>query len=112
MKPESLLEVRDLVVSFRTDQGSIRALDGVSLTVPKGKTVGLVGESGSGKSVTSLAAMGLLPRPPAAIERGSILFGGMDLASVSERELRGVRGKRIGMVFQEPMTSLNPVFTV
>jgi peptide/nickel transport system ATP-binding protein len=109
---QPLLEIRDLAVSFRTDEGVVRALDGVSLELPRGKTVGLVGESGSGKSVTSLAVLGLLPRPPAVIERGSIKFNGRELTTLSERELREVRGRHIGMIFQEPMTSLNPVFTV
>ena len=109
---DSLLQVRDLVVSFKTDQGVIRAVDGVSFDVPRGRTVGLVGESGSGKSVTSLAVMGLIPQPPGRIERGSISLGGLELTQLGERALRGVRGRRIGMIFQEPMTSLNPVFTV
>jgi len=109
---EPLLEIDDLAVSFRTEEGTVRALDGVSFTLPRGKTLGLVGESGSGKSVTSLAIMGLLPRPPAVIERGSIKFKGRELLGASERELRSVRGRHIGMIFQEPMTSLNPVFTV
>jgi len=108
---DPLLEIRDLAVSFRTDAGAVRALDGVSLTIPRGKTVGLVGESGSGKSVTSLAVMGLLPRPAAEV-RGSIKLAGRELTTLSERALREVRGRNIGMIFQEPMTSLNPVFTV
>jgi peptide/nickel transport system ATP-binding protein len=106
-----LLEIRDLSVSFARESGFVRAVDGVSLTVPKGKTVGLVGESGSGKSVTSLAIMGLLPRT-ARVDAGSISLAGQDLTRASERELRSVRGRRIGMIFQEPMTSLNPVFTI
>jgi peptide/nickel transport system ATP-binding protein len=109
---DSLLEVRDLAVAFHTDNGVVRALDGVSFEVPRGKTVGLVGESGSGKSVTSLAIMGLLPHPPARIERGAIMFAGSDLTKLDERALRDVRGRQIGMIFQEPMTSLNPVFSV
>jgi peptide/nickel transport system ATP-binding protein len=109
---EPLLKVRDLVVSFATDQGVIRAVDGVSFDVPKGKTVGLVGESGSGKSVSALAIMGLIPKPPGRIERGSIELGGQELTRLGEKALRGIRGRRIGMIFQEPMTSLNPVFTV
>jgi peptide/nickel transport system ATP-binding protein len=107
-----LLSVRNLVVSFRTDLGRVRAVDGISFDVPRGKTVGLVGESGSGKSVTSLSIMGLLPKPQATIEAGSIVLDGLDLTHASERVLRGVRGKRIAMIFQEPMTSLNPVLTV
>jgi len=108
----ALLEVRDLVVSFHTDAGVIRAVDGVSFEVPRGKTVGLVGESGCGKSVTSLSIMGLLPMPPGRIERGSLRFDGQELVGLSERELRSLRGRKIGMIFQEPMTALNPVFTV
>ncbi len=108
----ALLEVRDLVVSFHTDAGVIRAVDGVSFEVPRGKTVGLVGESGCGKSVTSLSIMGLLPVPPGRIERGSIRFDGQELVGLPERELRSLRGRKIGMIFQEPMTALNPVFTV
>ncbi len=109
---EPLLEIRDLVVSFRSEAGPLRALDGVSFDIPRGHTVGLVGESGSGKSVTALAIMGLLPRPAARIEQGSICFQGQALTSLSERALRGVRGRHVAMIFQEPMTSLNPVFTV
>ncbi|HEY6877048.1 MAG TPA: ABC transporter ATP-binding protein [Polyangiales bacterium] len=109
---EPLLSVDGLRVSFRTDEGTVRALDGVSFSVPRGKTIGLVGESGSGKSVTSLAIMGLLPRPPALVDGGSIRFAGQELTKLSERALREVRGRHIGMIFQEPMTSLNPVFTV
>jgi peptide/nickel transport system ATP-binding protein len=109
---EPLLSVQDLVVSFATDQGVIRAVDGVSFDVPKGRTVGLVGESGSGKSVTSLAIMGLIPKPPGRVERGSVKLSGRELLGLAERSMREVRGRRIGMIFQEPMTSLNPVFTV
>src|SRR4051812_44405905 len=109
---EALLEIRDLAVSFRTESGSVRALDGVSIDVPRGRTVGLVGESGSGKSVTSLAIMGLLPRPAARIDKGSIKFQGRELTTLGQRALREIRGRHIGMIFQEPMTSLNPVFSV
>ena len=107
-----LLEVRDLVVSFRTDAGEVRAVDGVSFDVPRGRTVGLVGESGSGKSVTALSVLGLLPRPAGRIASGSIRFDGRELAHAEENTLRQVRGQGIGMIFQEPMTALNPVFTV
>ncbi|MDB4986990.1 MAG: Oligopeptide transport ATP-binding protein OppD [Myxococcaceae bacterium] len=109
---EPLLEIRDLAVSFRTESGSVRALDGVSIDVPRGRTVGLVGESGSGKSVTSLAIMGLLPKPSARIDAGSIKFQGRELTTLGEGALREIRGRHIGMIFQEPMTSLNPVFSV
>jgi oligopeptide/dipeptide ABC transporter ATP-binding protein len=107
-----LLFVEDLAVAFDTDDGELLAVDGVSLTVAEGEAVGLVGESGCGKSVTSLAVMRLLPEPPARIARGKIVFGGRDLASAPESELRALRGQQIAMIFQEPMTALNPVLTV
>ncbi len=106
------LEVRDLVVSFKTDETTINAVKKISFNIPKGKTVGLVGESGSGKSVTSLATMRLIPTPPGKITGGKIFFNGTDLLKLSEPEMRKIRGKKISMIFQEPMTSLNPVFTV
>ncbi len=109
---EPLLRVRDLVVTFATDGGVVRALDGISFEVPKGSTVGLVGESGAGKSVTAFSILRLIPTPPGAIERGEILFEGKDLLRLPERELRRVRGGSIGMIFQEPMTALNPVYSV
>jgi peptide/nickel transport system ATP-binding protein len=109
---EPLLSVRDLAVSFRTDTGEYRAVDGISFDVPAGKTLALVGESGSGKSVTALSLLGLLPRPAGRVVGGSIRFMGQELANASERVLREVRGQGIGMVFQEPMTALNPVFRV
>src|SRR5687768_13243260 len=103
--PANLLEVRDLVVAFHTDEGSLRAVDGISFELRDGGTLGIVGESGCGKSVTSLTVMRLIPMPPGAIERGEILFEGKDLTKVHEREMRDVRGNRISMIFQEPMTS-------
>ncbi len=109
---ESLLEVKNLTVDFHTEDSSVRAVNDVSFLVPKGKTIGLVGESGSGKSVTSLCAMGLLASPPGKITDGEILFEGKNLLALSESEMRKIRGNRISMIFQEPMTSLNPVFTV
>ena len=107
-----LLRVRDLVTSFRTDRGVIRAVDGVSFDVEAGQTVGVVGESGCGKSVTALSLLRLIPSPPGRIESGSIELRGQDLLKLRERDMRGVRGNEISMVFQEPMTSLNPVYTV
>jgi len=107
----SLLEVRDLVVEFETARGTVRAVDGVSLTIGRGATLGLVGESGCGKSVTSLAVLRLL-EPNARIRGGSIRFDGMDVLALDERGMRALRGARMAMIFQEPMTSLNPVFTV
>ena len=106
------LEIKDLIINFKTDDGIVNAVKKISLSIPKGKTVGLVGESGSGKSVTSLATMRLIPSPPGNIAGGEILFNGNNLLDLSEVEMRKVRGKKISMIFQEPMTSLNPVFTV
>ena len=108
----SLLEVRGLTTSFQTGGGEVTAIEDVSFTLEKGEILGIVGESGSGKSVTALAIMGLLPRPPARILGGSILFEGQDLLTLSDRSMQRLRGPGIAMVFQEPMTSLNPVFTI
>lgn len=107
-----MIDVRNLCVDFKTEEGIVHAVKNVSFSIPKGKTVGLVGESGSGKSVTSLAMMRLIPNPPGKITSGQILLDGQDLLLKSEREMRAIRGNRISMIFQEPMTSLNPVFTV
>jgi oligopeptide/dipeptide ABC transporter ATP-binding protein len=109
---EPLLEVRDLRTHFTTREGVGRAVDGISLSVDTGRTLGLVGESGCGKSVTALSILGLIPKPPARIVGGEVLFRGRDLTTLSERELEDVRGKRIAMVFQDPMTSLNPTLTI
>jgi peptide/nickel transport system ATP-binding protein len=110
--PENLLEIRGLITAFHTDEGSLRAVDDVSIAIPKGATVGVVGESGCGKSVTALSVMRLVPEPPGKIEAGQILFEGRDLLQLSEREMRRLRGNDIAMIFQEPMTSLNPVYKV
>ncbi|MFH2006903.1 MAG: ABC transporter ATP-binding protein [bacterium] len=104
-----LLRVEDLVCEFHTEQGPARAVDRVSFTLGRGQTVGLVGESGCGKSATALAIMGLLPRPTGRVTGGRVLFDGLDLLSVGERRLRDLRGNRLAMIFQEPMTALNPV---
>ncbi len=108
----ALLAVDNLTVSFRTDSGNVRVVEDVSFSLKRGQTLGLVGESGCGKSVTAQTIMRLLPMPPAKIESGHVLLEGEDLATVPERRLRALRGDRIAMIFQEPMTSLNPVFTV
>jgi peptide/nickel transport system ATP-binding protein len=108
----TLLSVRDLVTTFRAHDATVRAVDGVSFDVPEGASVGLVGESGCGKSVTSLSILRLVPEPPGRIESGQILFRDRDLLALPEREMRAVRGDQISMIFQEPMTSLNPVYTV
>lgn len=108
---EHIIEVKDLKTYFHTDTGTVRAVDGVSFSIEKGKTLGIVGESGCGKSITSLSIMGLLERP-GRVEGGEILFEGEDLLKKTDEEMRKIRGKQIAMIFQEPMTSLNPVFTV
>jgi peptide/nickel transport system ATP-binding protein len=107
-----LLQVRNLQTSFFTPEGEVRAIDGVSFEIREGKTLGLVGESGCGKSVTSLSIMRLIPSPPGKIVGGEILYRGRDLLKLSNEEMRKIRGNEISMIFQEPMTSLNPVFTV
>ncbi|RJL18494.1 ABC transporter ATP-binding protein [Paracoccus siganidrum] len=109
--PEPVLSLGDLQVRFRSNRHVLRAVDGVGFDLMAGQTLGLVGESGCGKSVTSLAIMRLLPTPPAEIAGGRIIFEGKDLLQLSERRMRQLRGGRIGMIFQEPMTSLNPVYT-
>ena len=106
---DQLLNVEGLVTAFQTEEGEIHAVDGVSFSVGKGRTVGLVGESGCGKTVTALSIIQLLPRPAASILAGKVLFEGEDLAAASTERLHEVRGNRIGMIFQEPMTALNPV---
>lgn len=108
----ALLEVCNLKTGFQTDDGSFVAVDDVSFTLEAGQTLGIVGESGCGKSVTSLSIMRLIPEPPGKILDGKILFKGKDLLRVSEKEMRSIRGNQISMIFQEPMTSLNPVFTI
>ena len=107
-----LLEVSDLQTHFFTRAGVVRAVDGISFSVETGKTLGIVGESGCGKSVTALSIMGLIPRPPARIVGGSVLFDGRDLTKLSNRQLEDVRGRQISMIFQDPMTSLNPTLTI
>ena len=109
---QPLLEIRDLHTEFRTGAGIVRAVDGVSYSVDPGETVAIVGESGSGKSVSAMSILRLIPDPPGRITQGEILFTGRDLMGLSEAEMRQIRGGEIGMVFQEPMTSLNPVLTI
>ena len=107
-----LLDIRNLRTAFSSPHGIARAVDGVSLSVHAGEVLGIVGESGCGKSVLSLSILRLLPMPPAFFESGEILFSGSDLLKASDEEIRKIRGDRISMIFQEPMTALNPVFTV
>lgn len=109
---EPLLQVNNLKTYFKTQDGIVKAVDGVSYYVHKGETLGIVGESGCGKSVSALSIMRLIPQPPGRIVGGEIIFDGEDLLSLSEDEMRHVRGNRISMIFQDPMTSLNPVLTI
>ncbi len=109
---EKLLEVNNLKTYFDTDDGTVKAVDGVSFHIDRGETLAVVGESGSGKSVTSLSIMRLIAQPPGRIAEGEILFEGEDLVKKSEAQMRKIRGNDISMIFQEPMTSLNPVYTV
>jgi oligopeptide/dipeptide ABC transporter ATP-binding protein len=109
---EKILEVKDLKVDFKTDNGIVTAVNGVNIEVYKGKTLGIVGESGSGKSVTALSIMGLIPSPPGNVAGGEIIYRGKNVLDIPTDEMRTIRGNKIAMIFQEPMTSLNPVFTV
>jgi len=103
-----ILQVENLGVSFHTRHGEVRAVDGISFDLEPGQKIGIVGESGSGKSVSCMSLLGLIPKPPGRIESGTARFDGQDLLQLSEKQLRTIRGKRIGMIFQDPMTSLNP----
>lgn len=109
---EKILEVQNLKTYFRTEAGLVKAVNDVSFSIEKGKTLGIVGESGCGKSITSLSIMGLVETPPGEIAGGRILFGGENLLEMNEDQMRKIRGNKIAMIFQEPMTSLNPVFTI
>lgn len=106
---ETLLEIKDLCVEFKTMAGTVHAVDHLSYTLHRGEKLGIVGESGSGKSVSSLAMMQLIPNPPGKVTDGQILYNGKDLVKLSEREMQKIRGNEISMIFQEPMTSLNPI---
>lgn len=109
---ENILEVKGLITEFKTERGWLRAVDGVSFDVPKGKTVGIVGESGCGKSVTSMSIVDLLPKPMGHVRGGEVFFKGRDLRKVDHKEFYKVRGGQIGVIFQEPMTALNPVHRI
>jgi len=109
---QPLLSVRDLVIEFTTENGVVRAGDGVSFDVHENETIGIVGESGCGKTVTGLAILGLIPSPPGRVASGSIRFMGRELVGLPDAQMRSIRGRDISMIFQEPMTALNPVFTV
>src|SRR5688572_26100832 len=108
----NLLEVKDLRTYFHTDDGTVKAVDGISFNLKRGDTLGIVGESGSGKSVTNLSIIRLVPTPPGEIVSGAVIFRGQDLLKISEREVRNIRGRRIAMVFQDPMSSLNPFMKI
>jgi oligopeptide/dipeptide ABC transporter ATP-binding protein len=110
--PDPVLSIQDLVVEFNTDDGVVHAVDGVSYDVFPGETLGVVGESGSGKSVSQLAVLGLIPQPPGRIVRGEAYFDGRNTLKMSKKELRRIRGGAVAMIFQDPMTSLNPVLKV
>lgn len=112
LREQQLLSLRDLRTYFLSKRGEVRAVDGVSYSISKGEIIGLVGESGSGKSVTALSILRLVPSPPGKIVGGQIMFDGMDLLALSKSEMKKIRGGRISMIFQEPMRSLNPVFTI
>lgn len=109
---QPLLSIEDLAVSFYTDEGVVRAVNGVAMTLYPRQTLAVVGESGCGKSVSALSTLGLVPTPPGKFEGGRILFDGADVLTMSEKEMRRIRGNHVAMIFQEPMTSLNPVYTI
>jgi oligopeptide transport system ATP-binding protein len=109
---DELLQIKDLTTRFYTEDGVVYAVNGISYTLEEGEILGVVGESGCGKSVHALSIMGLIPQPPGKIEKGEVFFDGRDLLKASQNELRDIRGSQIAMVFQDPMTSLNPVYTV
>src|SRR5438132_10297190 len=112
MAAEALLSIRDLAVEFRTDDGIVHAVDGISYDVFPGEILGIVGESGSGKSVSTMALLGLIPTPPGRIASGTATFKGKDLLKMKREEIQHFRGDEVAMVFQDPMTSLNPVLKV
>src|SRR5690349_9755770 len=108
----TILSVNDLKTYFQTEDGVVKAVDGITFELKKGETLGIVGESGSGKSVTNLSVMRLIPEPPGKIVNGDIIFNGIDVRKLSIDEVRKIRGKRIAMIFQDPMTSLNPFLKI
>ena len=112
VKKDLTAEIRDLVVEFRTDYGVVQALNGLELEIERGKTLGLVGETGAGKTTTGLSLLRLIPNPPGVIVSGSIKLDGKDILSMGDKEMQAIRGKTVAMIFQDPMTSLDPVMTV
>lgn len=109
---DNLLEIKNLVIEYQTRKSTVQAVNGISLEVPRGTTLGLVGETGAGKTTTALGIMGLIPSPPGKIISGEIYFSGEDLLKKDKAEMRSIRGKQISMIFQDPMTALNPILTV
>ncbi len=112
MGEEKILEIKNLMVQYKTQEGIVEALNGASLSLKRGQTLGLVGETGAGKTTLAKSVMGLIPTPPGVITGGEIWFDGLNLLDISEKDMRKIRGARISMIFQDPMTSLNPVMTV
>ena len=112
MENKQLLEVKDLYVEYQTDERLVKAVNGISFDLNEGETIGLVGETGAGKTTTALSMLGLVPDPPGKVTNGEIIYEGIDLLKCTEKELRKIRGSNITMIFQDPMTSLNPVMTV
>lgn len=109
---ENILEVQDLEIRYVTDEETVRAVNDISFSLKEGESIGLVGETGAGKTTTALGIMGLVPDPPGEVVGGSIVFDGQDLLKLPEKQMREIRGGKISMIFQDPMTSLNPVMTV
>ena len=109
---DKLLNIKDLTIQYKTEDGVVKAVNGINLDLKEGETLGLVGETGAGKTTTALGMMRLIPNPPGKIMGGTIEFEGRDLLSLSEDDMRGIRGNKISMIFQDPMTSLNPVLSV
>ena len=109
---ENILEIKDLVVHFETDDGCVCAINGLNFSIGREKTLGLVGETGAGKTTTALSVLNLVPNPPGKIKSGTITLDGKDVLSMSDKELEEMRGNDVAMIFQDPMTALNPVMTV
>lgn len=111
-KTENVLEISNLCVEYRTRDSVVKAVNGLNLTLKKGQALGVVGETGAGKTTTGLAVLGLIPNPPGVVTEGQIILDGQDVLTKDARYLRGIRGKQVSMIFQDPMTSLNPVLPV
>ncbi len=112
MDNDNIIEIKNLTIQYKTDERTVEAVNGLNLTLSRGETLGLVGETGAGKTTTALGIMGLIPDPPGIVTEGEIIFQGQDLLKLNKHKLRAIRGKKISMIFQDPMTSLNPVVTV